>query len=98
MDARVRQLTRTELAWRVKSAQCLRSPQSLTKLLGTPIDGYCLGFMDGEAGYYLPRISRIDTNGFLYYFILTTILTIFAARGLLYTTGLEGAIVMDDEW
>ena len=41
---RVRQLTRTELAWRVESAQCLRSPQSLTKLLGTPIDGYCLGF------------------------------------------------------
>ena len=41
-DARVRQLKRTELAWRVESAQCLRSPHSLTKLAGAPIDRYCL--------------------------------------------------------
>ena len=31
--SRVRQLTRTELAWQVKSDQCLRSPHSLTKFL-----------------------------------------------------------------
>ena len=42
-DARVRQLKRTELARRVESAQCLRSPHSLTKLAGAPIDSYCLG-------------------------------------------------------
>ena len=41
-DARVRQLKRTELARRVESAQCLRSPHSLTKLAGAPIDSYCL--------------------------------------------------------
>ena len=41
-DARVRQLKRTELAWRVESAQCLRSPHSLTKLAGAPIDSYYL--------------------------------------------------------
>ena len=40
--ARVRQLKRTELARRVESAQCLRSPHSLTKLAGAPIDSYCL--------------------------------------------------------
>ena len=34
---RVRQLKRTELAWRVESAQCLRSPQKL-KIFGGPID------------------------------------------------------------
>ena len=37
-DARVRQLKRTELAWRVESAQCLRSPHSLTKLVGAPFE------------------------------------------------------------
>ena len=37
---------RTELAWRVESAQCLRSPHSLTKLVGPPIDGYCLVFRE----------------------------------------------------
>ena len=36
-SARVRQLKRTELAWRVESAQCLRSPQKL-KIFGGPID------------------------------------------------------------
>ena len=36
-DARVRQLKRTELARRVGSAQCLRSPHSLTKFVGAPI-------------------------------------------------------------
>ena len=36
MRIRVRQLKRTELAWRVESAQCLRSPHSLTKFVGTP--------------------------------------------------------------
>ena len=40
--ARVRQLKRTELARRVESAQCLRSPHSLTKLAGAPIDSYSL--------------------------------------------------------
>ena len=35
-DARVRQLKRTELARRVESAQCLRSPHSLTKFLSRP--------------------------------------------------------------
>ena len=34
--SRVRQLTRTELAWQVKSDQCLRSPHSLTKFVGPP--------------------------------------------------------------
>ncbi len=33
--ARVRQLKRTELAWRVGSAQCLRSPHKL-KICGGP--------------------------------------------------------------
>ena len=47
VDARVRQLTRTELAWRVESAQCLRSPHSLTKLVGAPIDGYGLEVISG---------------------------------------------------
>ena len=37
MRIRVRQLKRTELAWRVESAQCLRSPQKL-KIFGGPID------------------------------------------------------------
>ena len=35
-NARVRQLKRTELARRVESAQCLRSPHSLTKFLSRP--------------------------------------------------------------
>ena len=34
-DARVRQLKRTELAWRVESAQCLRSPQK-SMIFGGP--------------------------------------------------------------
>lgn len=46
--ARVRQLKRTELARRVESAQCLRSPHSLTKLAGAPIDSYSLEFRGGE--------------------------------------------------
>ena len=41
-NARVRQLKRTELARRVESAQCLRSPHSLTKLAGAPIDSCSL--------------------------------------------------------
>ena len=35
MCARVRQLKRTELAWRVGSAQCLRSPQK-SQIFGGP--------------------------------------------------------------
>jgi hypothetical protein len=37
-------------------------------------------FRGGKAGYYLPRISRIDTDGFLYYFILTTTSTTFRGK------------------
>ena len=32
---RARQLRRTELAWRVESAQCLRSPHEVTHFVGT---------------------------------------------------------------
>ena len=46
--ARVRQLKRTELARRVESAQCLRSPHSLTKLAGAPIDSYSLEVRGGD--------------------------------------------------
>ena len=53
--------------------------------------------------FYRNRLQRYDkkctyARKRVIFFELTTILTIFAARGLLYTTGLEGAVVMDDEW
>ena len=61
-DARVRQLKRTELARRVESAQCLRSPHSLTKLAGAPIDSNWLWAMRRKARRINKQKKRLARN------------------------------------